>query len=80
MGLRASQTLNCYSHCSVQRRHYNLRLKRQESKLVKVSRHFQSFFNLLIPNVHDRAFRVLVNNIKPTAVSRVLEKVVMRVV
>ena len=35
---------------------------------------------LLIANVHDRAIRILVNDIKPATRSRVIEKVVMRVI
>lgn len=35
---------------------------------------------LLISDVHDGTFRILVNNIKPAACSRVIEKIVMLVV
>src|SRR3954451_7258957 len=45
-----------------------------------ISRRSQFFLKLLVPNVHDRAISVLVNDIKPAAISRVLEEVVMRVV
>src|SRR5215216_503004 len=34
----------------------------------------------LIANVHDRAFRILVNDIKPAAQSRMFEKIVMRII
>ena len=40
----------------------------------------RSLITLLIPNIHDRALRILINNIKPPAQPRLLEKLVMRVV
>src|SRR5688500_981611 len=35
---------------------------------------------LLIPDVHDRTLRILVNNIKPAARTRLIEEVVMHIV
>ena len=40
----------------------------------------QTFFSLLIPNIHDRALRILINDIKPTAQPCMLEKIVMLIV
>src|SRR5690349_15101827 len=40
----------------------------------------KTFINLLVSNVHDRALRVLINDIKPATRARRLEKVVMRII
>src|SRR5829696_4967360 len=37
-------------------------------------------YNLLIPDVHDRTFRIFVNNIKPAARLCMLKKIVMLIV
>src|SRR5205814_8225858 len=49
-------------------------------RILLTTKPSQVFFDLLIPNVHDRAVRILVNDIKPAAQSRVVEKVVMRII
>lgn len=48
--------------------------------ILLIAESFQTLFNLLIPDIHDRALRILINNIKPPAQPRMLEKVVMRIV
>ena len=40
----------------------------------------QTLINVLIPNIHDRALRILIDNIKPTTQPRLVEEVVMVVI
>ena len=40
----------------------------------------EALVNLLISNVHDRALRIFINDIKPTAQSRIFKKVVMGII
>src|SRR6185369_15845988 len=40
----------------------------------------EAFINLLVPNIHDHALRILIHNIKPAAQPRLLSKFMMRVV
>src|SRR5215211_6804722 len=44
------------------------------------ARFSQSLINLLVPNIHDRAFGILIDDIKPSAQPRMVKKIVMRII
>src|SRR5215218_7682242 len=50
------------------------------TRILFKARLSQPFFNLLVTNIHDRAFSILINDIKPAAQARMLEKVMMRII
>src|SRR6185369_17668464 len=58
----------------------NSTLKRIIRTALFIAESSQRLINLLVPNVHDRTLRILVNNIKPSTQSRMFKEVVVLVV
>ena len=52
--------------------------KQRNSFIARLSKRI--LHELIIPDVHDRTFRILINNIKPAARARLIEEVVMQIV